>query len=132
MHVVISRGKYIISLTHACIQGYAFLLITVSRHMRLKCARYSYVYLKCVCIHACCVLQLHAHGLSCPKGTYITIHARICVSLHNHVLYESEVCAFCVFSCHVQREHITDYIMCASIGICISPHIHVLYEAYAA
>ena len=60
-----------------------------------------------------------AHGLSCPKGTYISYAfpsitmsfmriAKVC--MHAIIpMHLSEVCAFCVFSCHVQREHITDY-----------------------
>ena len=41
---------------YACLQGYAFPLITMSfmKHMRLKCARYNctvILCLKCVCMH---------------------------------------------------------------------------------
>ena len=52
-------------------------------------------------------------------GAKVCMHAIIPMHL-------SEVCAFCVFSCHVQRKHITDYILCMHPGICISPHNHVL------
>ena len=113
------KGTYI---TDYDIQGYAFPLITTSfKRIAKVCMLYSYVcpHLSEVCVHACCVLELL---MACHVPREYLSLTRICVSLHNHgfmriakvcmhaiPIYLSEVCACCVFSCHVQREHITDY-----------------------
>ena len=127
---------------YACLQGYAFPLITMSfmRHMRLKCARYNCMVilcLKCVCMHimywSCswlvmCQADYDIKGYAFPLITIAFMRiAKVCyVCLH---LSDSEVCAcmLCIGADHLPREH-TSLTTMTSMDMCFPGlFYHVLY-----
>ena len=126
MTIILCRYVFhtLVFTVYACLQGYAFPLITMSfmRHMRLKCARYNCMVilcLKCVCMHimywSCswlvmCQADYDIKGYAFPLITIAFMRiAKVCMLLLcvPTPFWFRSVCAcmLCIGTAHLPREH---------------------------